>query len=581
MDTIPAATPRNEQKDVSLLTWHVGWYPITALAPTHSVRWRVSNKRDEGSRVTRPTINIDSADRHEHTSAALTAMHLYNEQQMPEPQFYLRGNVLSRVVRDPETGVRIEPYNKTSLTEWLNRIVIFEKTRRTAGALPVPPPDYLAQAILSRAPDEEGVRDLPQLSRVTDVPVFGTDGILQGFPGYHSSARAYYTPAQSMIGMMEIGGWNRGDPYANEAQVEEVEEAKKLLLTELLGDFAFQDTASKAHALCLILEPFVRELIGAHPTPLYVIYGHQSGVGKSTLARVCLAIGNGSVQPQPYISDQDELRKQITAAMLAGNRVVYFDNVRDKVDSHVLALALTSERWSDRILGRSEQANLPVRHVWAMTANNLNMSREMGRRSIPIFLDYKDGDPNQRTEFHHPDIEVWAHEHRAELVWAALTLINQWLQFEYLGADEHGRDQFARTQTTGFLSSFREWSNVMGGILAAAGGRAFLGNLSELHEQADAETNEAGAFLADWFDRGLEPLRLDDLVAALRPAPLDGDAITLPLDLRTTGSEDFTKKFGYWLRAHRGEVANGYRIVKHGGRHSRWSVERVGHEGTE
>jgi len=68
---------------------------------------------------------------------------------------------------------------------------------------------------------------------------------------------------------------------------------------------------------------------------------------------------------------------------------------------------------------------LPVRCVWATTANNPTMSTEIARRSIRIRLDPKVDRPWQRENFLHKDLRAYTTEHRGILIWACLVMIGR------------------------------------------------------------------------------------------------------------------------------------------------------------
>ena len=134
---------------------------------------------------------------------------------------------------------------------------------------------------------------------------------------------------------------------------------------------------------------------------------------------------------------------------------------------------------------------VPVRCTWIATGNNPSLSGEMVRRSVRIRLDAKTDRPWLRDpgQFRHADLRAWVRQHRSELVWAALVLGRAWLA--------RGRPASGTPQ----LGMFESWSQVLGGILAAAEISGFLGNLEDFYATTDAEGAEIRAFLAAWWDK--------------------------------------------------------------------------------
>jgi hypothetical protein len=91
------------------------------------------------------------------------------------------------------------------------------------------------------------VEDLPPINRVVDVPVFTEDGKLTR-PGYNEgSGGVFYVPK-----------FNISDVKSS-ARVARA--ALKFIKEELLGDFIWDGPADFAHALCIMIQRFVRDMI--------------------------------------------------------------------------------------------------------------------------------------------------------------------------------------------------------------------------------------------------------------------------------------------------------------------------------
>jgi hypothetical protein len=236
-----------------------------------------------------------------------------------------------------------------------------------------------------------------------------------------------------------------------------------------------------------MITPFVREMIDG-PTPLHGIDAPTAGTGKGLLAELVARVATGEpINVMSEAKDQEELRKRITAVLLEGRPFALFDNVTRRLAGGPLAALLTAETWSDRLLGVSKMVRLPVRTIWIATGNNLSCLREIARRTVWIRLDAKIERPWARAKFKHDPIRTWAHQHRAELVWALLVLVQHWII--------RGRPAFrART-----LGSYESWAEVIGGILDTAGIEGFLANIAAFHARADAETAAWSDFIDAWW----------------------------------------------------------------------------------
>jgi hypothetical protein len=184
--------------------------------------------------------------------------------------------------------------------------------------------------------------------------------------------------------------------------------------------------------------------------------------------------------------DEDEWRKRITATLRKSPGAILIDNLKRALISANLSSVLTLTRWEDRILGLTETCALPNRALWLATGNNPKIDLEMARRIVRIRLDAKVEQPWMRKGFRHADLRGWMRQNRGALAWAALVLIRHWLTI--------GRP----ATKTPKLGSFEDWSDVLGGILHAAGITGFLGNLQDFYSASDTETEQIKAFLAAW-----------------------------------------------------------------------------------
>ena len=84
---------------------------------------------------------------------------------------------------------------------------------------------------------------------------------------------------------------------------------------------------------------------------------------------------------------EDEMRKRITAMLLAGTEFVFIDNLVGQLRSESLAAAITATSWKDRLLGRSEMLELPQRAIWVATGNNIQVRGDLPRRCFWVRLD--------------------------------------------------------------------------------------------------------------------------------------------------------------------------------------------------
>jgi hypothetical protein len=144
---------------------------------------------------------------------------------------------------------------------------------------------------------------------------------------------------------------------------------------------------SKANALALLLTPMLRSAI-AGPVPLALIDAPQAGTGKSLLTQVLALIATGrSAAMMTVPAGDEETRKKITASLLSGTSLILLDNVAAPLLAGSLAAALTTETWSDRLLGQSAMVTLPQKVTWVATGNNIALGGDLARRCYWVRLD--------------------------------------------------------------------------------------------------------------------------------------------------------------------------------------------------
>jgi hypothetical protein len=92
---------------------------------------------------------------------------------------------------------------------------------------------------------------------------------------------------------------------------------------------------------------------------------------------------------------------------------------------------------------------LPCRLVWLATGNNFGFKSTLGRRVIPIDLDGGQENPEDRTNFQHPDLLRHVRRNRDRYVAAALTVLRA---FHLAGRPTHGGSRFG---------SFEDWDDLI------------------------------------------------------------------------------------------------------------------------
>jgi hypothetical protein len=359
----------------------------------------------------RPSITI-TTEEHEVNAEAVTALGR-------DCAIYQRGGMLVRVVRDASPAAkgirrpfapRIEPLPPPLLRERLaaNARWVMIKETSSGGAVEMRarPPAWCVSAVHARA----GWPGIHHLEAVVDYPVLRPDGTILGRPGYDPETGLLLESAATCPAIPDR-------PSAAEAI-----DARDVLL-DVVGDFPFEREAHKAAWLAALLTPLARFAFTG-PTPLFLVDANVRAAGKGLLLDVISRIVTGErFTIATYTSDEDELRKRITSLVLAGDRLVLFDNLEGKFGNAVLDAALTGTAWKDRVLGANRMAEAPMFMTWYATGNNVIIAADTARRVCHVRLESPEERPEERQDFRRPNLLAWVGENRPRLLAAALSIL--------------------------------------------------------------------------------------------------------------------------------------------------------------
>jgi DNA polymerase-1 len=323
---------------------------------------------------------------------------------------------------------------------------------------------------------------LPLINRVLDVPVphLSDDGkLVYPKPGYDE----------------RFGTWL--NPHAPQLKTMGYEEALRWLLQDLFGlpehgGFWWQHEQARVHALARFITPFCRGLMDWRRAPLWIFDGNREGCGKDTCADLThIAYTGRSIIGAPLSKEcDDEMRKRITSALMAGTRFFHLANMKGHVRYASLEAATDdSGMWEDRRLGESETVILPNETEYSFSANNATWEPDIERRCRRIRLHFTPDDINSHR-YRHSDIKGWVRDHRSELLSAVAVLVNEWVR---VGCPP-GPSPF---------TSFPEWGRVVGGILHSAG----LPDPCLPHEDSQSSGDQSTRAMRHFFALAFEQFR--------------------------------------------------------------------------
>jgi hypothetical protein len=331
---------------------------------------------------------------------------------------YQRGNLLVRVVRDDVTsgkGIRRpvapridllpQPLLREKLAEraaWFTE----KETKEGTELRPAHPPAWSVAAVHARA-NYPGVR---HLEAIVDHPVLRPDGTVLCHLGY-DPATGLILETDGLGGITEddIG---RIDPRAARDE-----------LLDVVADFPFDRPEHRSAWLAALLTPLARFAFEG-PAPLFLADANVPAAGKGLLFHVLVWILRGlGFTVCTYTQDEDELRKRIFSLALEGERLVLLDNLEGKFGCATLDAVLTASSMTDRVLGGSRTATVPLLMTWFGTGNNVLIGADTARRVCHIRLESAEARPEERKDFKHPNLIAWVGANRGRLLRAALAIL--------------------------------------------------------------------------------------------------------------------------------------------------------------
>jgi len=259
--------------------------------------------------------------------------------------------------------------------------------------------------------------------------------------------------------------------------------------------------SSKVHALAHLLTPFCQILIGwRKKTPVWMFTANLPRSGKDYLAMISPIVHEGVAVQDPPLEEEAEFKRRITSAIVSGRRFQHMANCRGALDSPSLEAAITSEYWSDRLIGTSEAPVMINEIIFSLSYNGeLPITPDLASRSRRVHL-AKPASPGNKFTFTrknlHSLLNSWEPLVKGEpisrknVLRALLAIVHNWVK--------------TGSNPGGTFTSFPEWAHYVGGILEAAG----MGDVTTLTARDILKTDEnhnTWLRFAFWFANNTTP----------------------------------------------------------------------------
>jgi len=417
-----------------------------------------------------PTIVVTNRFLKEKTADTIAAI----EQANKPPQIFERSSHIVRIGHDEFGAPYIETLTESACRGFIERAASYVRVNDKGEEAPLPAPPLDIVRDYMSLPN----RNLPALLGITEIPILRSDGSIVTEPGYDEATHLYYQPATGLT-----------MPTVPDNPSQKELEMAVALIREPIIDFPFDSEASRINAVAVMVTPIYRPIITG-PVPLCLIDKPQPGTGAGLLSDVIaiIATGRPAAMMAPPKTDE-ECEKRLTSILRHGRAVITIDNVDGYLYFPSLAMILTATTVQTRILGQSEELLLPNRATYIVTGNNVRLAGDLPRRCYLSRMDALEARPWMRApkSFKYEHLTQWVKENRGGLLAAILTMARAWIAA--------GKPIPADLPS---LGSFEDWTSTVGGVLAYAGFRGFLGNLDFMYSQSDVETTQWENFLAAW-----------------------------------------------------------------------------------
>jgi len=328
----------------------------------------------------------------------------------------------------------------------------------------------------------------------------------------------------------------------------------KEIISYIFNEFCFQSKQDYTNAIASLLTPLLRGLYKtgfSTRTPFVIYEANRERAGKDYAAGITGIVTEGVALEEPPISNNersngnnDEIRKKILSAMIAGRKRLHFANNKGNLNNAVFEAYLTAKKISDRLLGTNKNIDLNNEIEYSGSGNiGMTMTPDLANRSIfvKLFLDVEDA--NSR-KFNNANLHKWVLDNRELVLSALYSLIRNW---------------FDNKCPKGSLpfTSYPEWAETCGGIMECAGyDNPCVRDKEMLGVAVDSETSDMKSLFELCFEsNGEEWMNKKDIVKLISESE---DSLFSYYDFEKNSDQvKFAKKFDKFI----GRIFSDVRLV--------------------
>jgi hypothetical protein len=303
---------------------------------------------------------------------------------------------------------QIEPLDQAAILGAVERWCMFTEPT-TLGPVTVAVPQRVLD-VLRTGKD----RVAPTVNGLLVHPIVLPDGTILASDGLDARTGLFMVNA-------ELDGCRS---YDQSEAVEALERVRK----HLCAGFEFATQLDAELAVAALFTAAQRRVLDQAPG-LCVVAAVQAS-GKTTLPRRIHLILTGQDLPvQTMAGDETELQKRLLATLQRSPAMLVLDNVGDGLTfrSPTLAAIMTSPVWSSRVLGATQEVDVPTNATICVTGNNLQLGADELTRFLVCRLAPAAARPEER-QFEHADIVQHALSVRTEVLRDVLGIVSGCVQ---------------------------------------------------------------------------------------------------------------------------------------------------------
>lgn len=463
----------------------------------------------------------------EETLDCLDALHKANLRGTP--RLFVRNGKLCQIVKDEHNCASIDILDEDTMIAYLAEEADFVRSNQQQHThTSLYPTPRLAKQIFKKWKQWK----FPPLVGLTDIPILRPDGTILDKAGYDQATGLYYEPASELhIPPLPLHPTRQDALRARDNAF------------DFLSQFPYAGQADRANACALFLSSVLSEFFDL--SPMAYIDAATLGSGKSLLAQSFSLIvqGHRMANIRMLRSNEKELRKQLTAKLSMGCRVLILDTIHFPLHSGILEEFLTDTVWTDRLcMTNTKMLEFDKKRVVTLvTGNHLVIKGALSRRCFRIRLDAGVSHPWERAITYRHDLPLPdVARHRGDILAALLTMARAW----YLAGQPLAQSNDK--------ADFGQWKRVMGGILQFLDITGFLGNEQALYDDAAPEEASWELFLQTWRATTENAITVKELVERLQADPTFCDMLPEPLARHYHGKNGpNVRGIGYALSTYR------------------------------